>query len=137
MSTITRGKVVGYMAALFVAGAVSGALLTRHSARPHNPGPGPNWNVTNFLWSQYTGRLKLTPDQQKTIEPYLCNAAAQLDAIRTEGFRKSFRLGEDLDARIESVLTPEQKPGLEEIRKEHQRFAQRFLPAETAKTNAP
>ena len=74
-----------------------------------------------------TKRLNLTAEQQEQVRPILTDSSQQMQAIRSDSSltRKDRRqrlkgLREDTTAKLESVFTPDQKQGFENMQKQMQ-----------------
>jgi Spy/CpxP family protein refolding chaperone len=80
----------------------------RHSWRHHKRG-----NPVEHL----TKALDLTPDQQAKIQPIFDQAKPQLKAAREESMQKIKAIRENMHAQIRPLLTPEQQPKFDALKK--------------------
>jgi Spy/CpxP family protein refolding chaperone len=115
--------------ALLVSGIAIGALgtyfvLERH--RPPGPAPAPPPPGPASM-DQLERRLGLSADQSKQIASILEEGRREGDAIRRELKPRLDRQIEATRARIDAVLTPEQRVEFEELRREQRHRVERFL----------
>jgi Spy/CpxP family protein refolding chaperone len=115
--------------AVFVLGAAAGVLADRKlsrreaSRRHEREGRVPSWlnrpeSEHRQYWSRIHDQLGLTPDQRAAVDTLLSRRARQLEAARHQMEPEMLRIMQVTRAQIDSVLTPEQRLKLEEIRKE-------------------
>jgi hypothetical protein len=102
MNNLTRWKLVGYMTALFIAGAAAGALATRASP------PRPKLDLTESIRRHLQHKLNLTADQQQKIEPLIQAAGDRIKAIQDGSLKEVTQVSDALDAQIAPMLTPDQ-----------------------------
>ena len=115
MNRPANWKVLGYVLALFVAGAVSGSLVTyplSKRAKPAAPRPG------EIIWERLKSRLNLTADQQEKIKPLVEKAGEQMKDCRDGVVTRFHQINEDLNAKLIPILTPEQREKLQQMGKE-------------------
>jgi hypothetical protein len=117
MMTLTQKQIVGYMATVFVAGAVAGAALGYAYARkPPGPPPGPDAMVDHVRQMLKT-ELALTGEQVVQIEPLVRDTVTQMHAIRTNSYARVADVIRETDRRLEAFLTPAQKERLREFQR--------------------
>ncbi len=116
---MTRWKISLYLLTLFLAGAVTGGILTAQIGRRIMMKAINPQAIAEHWRHDLEGKLNLTAEQSQKIQPIL------LDGI------SNFRLAlcgqaelelSNCNARIELELTPEQKIKFTEIDKEQQQF---------------
>lgn len=114
-----------YLSAVFVAGLLAGGAagfcLGKRRAftasRPHD--------MATHLCERLKSKLHLTPEQERQIKPFVCEAATEIDSIfAVTGDRMTEIFGK-LNERQAKFLTPEQKALLEEMEQERQKFFRR------------
>jgi hypothetical protein len=135
MNKTTRGKVIAYMAALFLAGAATGSLITYHLPRQSDSKP----DITADLRARLKTKLDLTPAQQEKIDPLVQKAGAKMTGIRVNSIESFSAALAELNAQIAPELTPEQKEKLAGMDKERQESLKRrfnYTP-ESAKPKTP
>ena len=122
--------------AVFVLGAAAGVLADRKLShrdggrRPEREGRVPSWlnrpeSEHRQYWSRIHDRLGLTSDQRAAVDTLLSRRARQLEAARHQMEPEMLRIMQETRAQIDSVLTPEQRQKLEEIRKERRERRER------------
>lgn len=122
--------------AVFVLGAAAGVLadrkLARRDARPRleREGRVPSWlnrpeAEHRKYWSRIHDQLGLTSEQRAAVDTLLSRRARQLEAARHQMEPEMLRIMQATRAQIDSVLTPEQRRKLEEIRKERRERRER------------
>jgi Spy/CpxP family protein refolding chaperone len=102
MNNLTRWKLVGYMTALFVAGAAAGALATRPSP------PKPKLDLTESIRRHLQHKLNLTPEQQQKIEPLVEAAGDKIKTLQDTSLKEITQVSDALDAQIAPMLNPDQ-----------------------------
>lgn len=121
--------------AVFALGAAAGVLadrqLARRSwAREEGSGRVPRWlhrpaSEHRKYWNRIHDQLGLTPEQGVAVDTLLSRRARQLDEARHRMEPEMLRIMQEARAQIDSVLTPEQRQKLEEIRKERRERRER------------
>jgi hypothetical protein len=114
---------------VFALGAVAGVLADRRFAR--HPGDRreergsriPSWlnrpeSEHRKYWSRIHDQLGLAPEQRAAVDTVLARRARQLDTARHRMEPEMLAIMQTTRAQIDSILTPEQRVKLEEIRKE-------------------
>jgi Spy/CpxP family protein refolding chaperone len=136
MTNLTRWKVIGYAAALFIAGAATGSVVTHGLSR--HPKVAHKRDIIESIRNRLQTRLNLTPEQQQKIEPFLQQAGEKFKAIHDNSVKDFARASDELDAQIATVLTPEQRAKLEEMCRERRDFVHKgFSPQPEAPKLAP
>lgn len=119
-----------------IAGILVGIGLDRAFFRPsHGPfGPfagmrdGPNADSARTrMRAEIARALHLTPDQQARIDTIMQRQTAVLDSIRKTTMPQIRTLIGATQAKIDSVLTPEQRDKFQSMRQQHRR-GRRFRP---------
>ena len=122
--------------AVFALGAVAGVLADRNFSRPSGDRRGdhggrlPSWvnrpeSEHRKYWSRIHDRLGLTPEQRAAVDTLLARRARQLDQARHRMEPEMLVIMQTTRAQIDSILTPEQRQKLEEIRKERRERGER------------
>jgi Spy/CpxP family protein refolding chaperone len=118
MTAFTSWKIIGYAAAIFAAGGISGGALGVYHTRTHLFGPQGEQDIAVHMRDMLQKRLELTPDQTAKINPIVDSAAAELHSIRMETSQRVKKVFDDSFAEVSDVLTPEQRTKLEQIQTE-------------------
>jgi Spy/CpxP family protein refolding chaperone len=134
MTSLGKRKLAAYVAAIFLAGAGSGALIGWQVCRRMPVAPLPTVEVGARLRALFQSRLNLTPEQVTRINPLIDQAMRQVEVIRRETASHVFANVSNLHEQVLLVLTPEQKAKFEQLeRKRREYLRQKFGP----ETNAP
>ena len=133
MSQFAQWKTIGYAAAIFVTGGISGGALgvyeTRISEAKSSLLVAPRQQEMALrIRARFQSRLGLTPDQMVKINPIVESAASDLRAIRVGTAQRSNKVFEDFYAKISPILTPDQRIKLAEMQKEHRDMMQDHWP---------
>jgi hypothetical protein len=120
MTRPTAWKVLLYTVALFLAGAVCGAMLISRRA-PVADQPlklGRTAEIADKIRAKLDSRLQLTPAQQAKFEPLILKTSADLESIHKDCLDRISAALEELHAEIRPDLTPEQKQSLTALESE-------------------
>jgi len=129
MSELTRGKVILYLTAIFLIGAVAGAVggYTAARQKPFRPPPPPRFeDMATHIRNRYQTKLELTPEQLSKINPLIDGHCADFKAMQKEGMEKMSKLTEKFNQQLAEQLTPEQKVKFEAIEKERRERMHRW-----------
>ncbi len=129
MSLSRRWKISLVLVAIFVAGAISGSVLTIITVKRFvDRGRGPEiW--TGAMMRLYKEELQLTPEQEAHLRPMMEEAGRELHVTRQHAIMESGFVIRRMNDAIEKELTPEQKVRFDKLRAE--------LRARLHNTNAP
>ncbi len=134
MTSLGKRKLAGYVLAIFLAGAGSGALVAWQVSRRIPVAPPTPAEIGARLRARFQARLDLTPEQRQKVDPMIGQAMARVETIRQETASHVFANVAKLHEQMLTVLTPEQKTKFEELERERRTYLrQKFGPA----TNAP
>ncbi len=111
-------KVSLSLVAIFLAGAVTGGVLTLRVVKRIATQQGQFEKWPHLILTRMQSRLKLTPEQTARIQPAVDQAARDLRDLRSRAGATILTTLATLDAQIERELTPEQKPQFEKIRRD-------------------
>ncbi len=123
MNALRHWKIIASLTAIFVAGAVTGSVLTyqivRNVVRARtNPD---QWSM--HILQDYRTRLDLTDEQVEVIRPKMMMAGRELRLVRSDFSQQLQQILRQANAEIVKELTPEQREQFELLKKEQ---AQRF-----------
>jgi hypothetical protein len=107
-------KIGLYLAAIFVAGLVTGVFVTVQVGRHMMPGEG---DMAAHWCRDLQSKMNLTPGQMDNIRPIVNDAISEFKNRVSNDM--SLNLS-NCNARIAAELTLEQKPKFEQIQKEQQ-----------------
>ena len=122
-----------YLAALFVAGLVTGFLLAR-SLGPHHPfsgGPPDRDRLATSLCEQFRSELKLTPEQAEKLGPIVDRRLWDMETIYSNTLQQIEAGIRNSDAELIRVLelSPDQCARLAELdRRRREMFQQKGPP---------
>jgi Spy/CpxP family protein refolding chaperone len=122
--------------ATFALGAAAGVLADRKlgrqgwERRAEGRGKVPSWlnrpeSEHRKYWGRIHDQLGLTPEQRAAVDTLLSRRARQLEAARHQMEPEMLRIMQTTRAQIDSILTPDQRSRLEEIRKERRERRER------------
>ncbi len=121
-------KLILVFAVLFLAGGVTGSLITHSLMRRQLPGMQHNsHNWTDALMQRLTRAAHLTPEQAEKFRPRIEAAVKQMQSIQIQAMQQ---VGDAVDAaltEIEPELNPEQQKGLEHFRERRRAFLQQAI----------
>lgn len=106
-----KWQVRGAALALFLLGFAAG-LLALNYVNAHRSGPGRD------RYALMSERLNLTSEQKTEVERILSETRAQIHALQRESFPKMREVRAQADARLQSVLTPDQWREFQRLRSE-------------------
>jgi hypothetical protein len=124
MSRFSQWKTIGYAAAIFIAGGISGGALGVYEAKSSLFSPPGEREMALHMRNRLKARLGLSPDQMAKINPIIDNAASELRSIRVETWQRLNKVFDDSYAQVSAVLTPEQRTKLDEMQKERRAMMQ-------------
>jgi Spy/CpxP family protein refolding chaperone len=109
-------KISLYLAAIFVAGVVTGMFVSFEVVRHMMPRPE---KMAARWCGELQSKLHLTPEQLRKIRPIIDDTLGQ---FRTSMTGVMYANLSNCNARIALEITPEQRPKFEQIQKEQQEF---------------
>lgn len=125
MTQFSKWKIIGYAAAIFVAGGISGGALGIYQARSNLLSPPREQEMAVHLLNRFQARLELTPDQVANIKPIIDSAAADLNSIRADSAKRVNQVFDDSYTKVSAILTPDQRIKLDQMKREHHERMQR------------
>ncbi len=118
MNFLRHWKIAACLAAIFVAGAVSGSLVT---LRVVKKSLGRNLNSEGWAAATlqaYRKKLKLTPEQIHKIQPEMDQAAQEIKGIGGNARLEIFSVVMRMNEQIATELTAEQQKLFEEMKQD-------------------
>ena len=120
MSNSRTIRVILYAVLIFLAGAVTGALLTpwlsQESFRPPEPK-----QLSAHMLKHLHEELHLSDEQLTKIKPLVEKTGADLETIRRETLRKVLDRLAQTNKQISALLTPEQRAQFDKMEAEHRK----------------
>jgi hypothetical protein len=124
MTPFSKWKTIGYAAAIFVTGGISGGALGVYEARTHLFSQPRDSEIAMRMHERLQKRLGLTDDQMSKIDPIIDSTASELHAIRMDTMERMNKVFDDSYAKVAALLTPDQKAKLDEMDKERKAMMQ-------------
>ncbi len=124
MTGAMRWRMIGYMAALFIAGAITGAAVMARTAAGSQTLKVGRTDEIESLIKQRLQILHLTPEQWQKFRPLIRKTSEELEASHLESLQRSSAAVEKLHAEIrdeaspDAKLSPEQQAKLTELEAE-------------------
>lgn len=135
MSPLTRNKIILYLAVIFVAGGVTGAVISWGEARQKMFGPPSPREICAHFRDRLKSELDLTPEQVRQLPPLLEKRAKQMEEAHRQAVRQIEELVRASNVEIADALklSPEQRAKLEEMEKKRREyFGKRLKPRDNA-----
>ena len=124
---LTKPRTILVLSGIFLAGAASGVFLAPllHRSGGHDRRTMQAFHERNM--ERLERVLSLTPEQRAQVDKLMRDTGQELAKQRRESWVGSTRKIEELNAKIEAVLNPEQRKQFEVFRKQQQeRFHRRM-----------
>ena len=126
MTPFSKWKAIGYAAAIFVAGGISGGALGVYETKSHLFAPPREQEMERQVLNRLVARLDLTPDQVRTIGPIIKGAVMEIRSIRMDSAMRVNRVFEGAYVQVSAILTPDQRPKFERMKRERREMMQRW-----------
>jgi|GEM_PF-814325 len=116
MEPLRNWKIIVSLAAIFIAGAVTGSVITFQVVKTivrsrTNPD---QWSAR--IMREYRHHLQLTPDQVEHIKPRMMEANRQMKLMRTDLMQQHGQIYRQIHAEIMEILTPQQREVFKRLR---------------------
>jgi Spy/CpxP family protein refolding chaperone len=109
MNNLTKPKIASYLALIFLAGGISGAVISGSAAKEEKSKPPTMRGVCDHMRKRLQSELDLTPDQIKRIEPILRETEREMENVRRRTMGQIGQIIEKSHAEIAKELTPAQQ----------------------------
>jgi Spy/CpxP family protein refolding chaperone len=120
MMGMSHWKLILYLAAIFVAGSVSGWVVAAKTAKKMAfTAPQPR-EITKSLRDRLHAKLDLSPDQAGQIDVIIERASAEMQIIHGENIKRIRQGITNRNAQIAAILTPAQQKKFDQIEKDRQ-----------------
>jgi hypothetical protein len=141
MTGQTRGRVIAYMVALFVAGGVTAAAVMSHMspAQPQTLKLGRADEIANLIGDKLNDRLNLTAEQREKFKPLIKHTGEELEASHSQCLKRISAAIDTLHSEIAPDLTADQKEKLKQFEAERvDNMLKKYnYVLDIARTNAP
>lgn len=139
MNGLNRQKIIGYLAAVFVAGAIAGGAggyqWGRQSVIRKGP-PRPPGDMASHLIESYKREIGLTPEQTAQVEPMIQEASQRVRSLHRESFKQTDAIMKDCNRRIFALLDPSQQTKFRQMEERRDRwFRERNAERDRNRTN--
>ena len=114
-------RVILYALLIFLAGAVTGALVAPMVGRTFMRPPEPR-ELSRHMLERLQSGLHLTAEQSAQIKPLIEKTGADMEIIRRETTKRVLERIAQTNAQISALLTPEQKIEFAKIEAEHREY---------------
>src|SRR6185369_14561846 len=119
MNRLSKSKLICYLAAIFIAGGVTGATVAvKATKQMMTEAPRPGRIEARYLKERFQSKLSLTPEQAKVVEPILEKVSEDLKSIRSDCTKRIGGIRKNAYEQIGKELTPEQRVKLEQMKKD-------------------
>jgi Spy/CpxP family protein refolding chaperone len=118
MNKSPAARVVLYAVLIFVAGAITGALVAPMIGRSFMRLPDSR-QMSHQMLAHLRSGLDLTDEQMAKIKPVIENTCADMETIHRETTKRALDRIAETNAEISAFLTPEQKAKFEKMEAEH------------------
>lgn len=124
MNHLTRTKVIAYLAVIFIAGSVTGAVIGWNGAQSRRMKPPSPKNFCERVREQMRTELNLNPAQVQQLDPLLDKQARQMEEIHGRTVQQVNEVIQAFNTEIADVLnlSPEQREKLSEMEKKRREF---------------
>ena len=128
MTTFSKWKTLGYAAAIFVTGGISGGALGVYETKSRLFAPQRQQEMAVRIIQRLKTRLALSSDQEEKIRPIVSTAASSFWTIRLDAQRRINAVFDDSYAQVETILTPDQRVKFDEMLRERRALMQSRWP---------
>jgi hypothetical protein len=122
MNMPTRKTVALYLAAVFVAGLLAGAVAGYSLGKRRSWAPPQPEEMVAHICGLLKSKLHLSPEQETEIRPIVSETATELESIHSTTAGQVSAAFQRSNQRLAQFLTPEQKVLLEEMERERKKF---------------
>jgi len=124
MTHLTKNKIILYLAIIFVAGGVTGAVISLAGAKHRGMGPPDPDKMCRNIRDRLQSELDLTPEQVRRLKPLLEKRVQEMETIHSRTVQEIEALirKSNQEMAVALELTPTQKAKLEEMEKKRQEF---------------
>jgi len=124
MMHLTKSKIIFYLAVIFVAGGVTGAVISLAGAKNRGMGPPNPEEMFTHIRRHLQSELDLTPEQVRRLKPLLEKRVQEMETIHSRTVQEIEALNRksNQEMAVALELTPSQKTKLEEMERKRQEF---------------
>lgn len=119
MNGLSRWKIAVYLACIFVAGGVSGWVISSKATRQKMLVSPKSEEIAASMKERCRAKLThLTPDQEKGMDTIITNASIEIKALHERHVGRIRQVISNRNAEILAILTPAQQQQFELMEKE-------------------
>ena len=118
MSVLRHWKIGICLAAIFIAGAVTGAVVTVRVAKQYIARQNNLERWTAATMKDYERKLDLTPEQAEKLKPVFEQAARELRDVRTTSATSTIQVLRRMNEEVSHDLNPAQQKKMDDLKKE-------------------
>ncbi|HWF19235.1 MAG TPA: hypothetical protein VG754_08205 [Verrucomicrobiae bacterium] len=139
MTEPMRWRMFAYMAALFIAGVISGAAVMSRNPIPQTLKVGRLEEIASMIRQKLIINLELTPEQRDKFEPLIKKTAEEMEASHVDCLKRIDDAVNKMHAQILPDLTPEQREKMKQVEVERRELMRKKYnyPPDTAKAGNP
>lgn len=121
MNRFPKAKAAGYMAAIFLCGAVAGWFIGfGFGKRSMFHAPPRQEDMVSHTCARLKSELSLSPEQELKIRPLIEQSSAQIHAVHTNSIARVVEVIAQSNRRVEEYLTAEQVKTFRELERKRQ-----------------
>ena len=124
MINLSKGKVILYLAAIFILGAVAGTMGGYTTARQQAISPPRHRELARHFRSRLA-KLELTQEQMAQVEPIIAQTCAEIERAHRESLKRVGEVIRKSNQEIALFLKPDQKEKLEQMERERQELVRK------------
>jgi hypothetical protein len=110
MNGLSRNRIIAYLSAVFIAGALaglaSGYQWGRQSVFKRGPKPP---DMAAHMMERFQRELTLTPDQIGKVEPLIQDAVQRVRSLHRDNFKRTDAIMQECNSQIANLLDDQQK----------------------------
>ena len=140
MTEPMRWKMFAYLAALFVAGVITGAaVMSRTAANGQTLKVGRTDEISNMIRQKLIITLELTPEQETNFAPLIKKTSEELEASHLDCLKRVSTALDKMHEESRPALTADQLEKLRHVEDERRAMMRQKYnyPPETAKAGTP
>ena len=118
MTVLSKWRVGVYLAAIFLAGAISGWMAATAVARQKAAAKPPQPHQIATTFKERVRALNLDPEQQVKVNAIAEHSGAELGLVNEENVRRVKQCFSNRYAQVCAILTPEQRKQFERAERE-------------------
>jgi len=125
MNHLSRWRVGLYLAAIFVAGGVTGWTIAARATKERMYSSIRSDEFATQLRERVRSGLELSPAQAAKIEPIIERTCSEMKSIHRDTYKRISQIISNLNSQIGAELTPDQKTRFEQMERERQASTRR------------